>query len=231
MTKYVPPVDTWTDWPMQQNGVLQLLRRKLKNKTLIQPAFDEKKCIFVHIPKAAGTSLKNTLFPGAQITHYRAIDYFMDSPRKYLKYFVFAFSRNPYDRLVSAYYYLLQGGKNEADMRFRDKFLSSYETFGDFVKSGLHRKEIKTQYHFMPQYPFIVNLRGEIMVDFLGRFETMADDFERISKRIGSDNPLPHINKSSRGPYQGFYTEELRIITYANYKKDFELLGYSPEIC
>jgi hypothetical protein len=229
--KYMPPIDTWTDWPLQQNALLQLLRRKRKHKTLIQPAFDANRCIFVHVPKAAGTSVKKTLFPDAQgITHYRAIDYFLDSPLKFKRYFVFAFSRNPYDRLVSAYNYLLEGGKNEADLRFRDKFLTAYKSFGDFVKNGLPRKEIKNKYHFMPQYLFVVNFRGRIMVDFLGRVETIEEDFEVISKRIGVDAHLPHKNKSSRGPYEDLYTEELRIITYMNYKKDFELLGYSPDI-
>jgi hypothetical protein len=228
---YMPPVDTWTDWPLQQNALLQLIRRKRKRKTLIQPAFDANKCIFVHIPKAAGTSVKKSLFPSAQqLTHYRAIDYFLDSPAKYKRYFVFAFSRNPYDRLVSAYNYLLEGGKNDADLRFRDTFLTTFESFSDFVRNGLPRKEIKNQYHFVPQRRFLVNYWGNIMVDFVGRVETMEEDFEVISKRIGVEARLPHQNKSSRGPYQDFYTEELRRIAYMHYEQDFDVLDYSPDI-
>jgi len=229
--KYMPPVDHWKDWPLQQAAVLQLLRRKFNRKTLFQPDYDANRCVFVHIPKAAGTSIKNVLFPhGQHITHYRAIDYLLDSPLKFSKYFVFTFSRNPYDRLVSAYNFITQGGKNEADTRFRDKFLSDYPDFGGFVRNGLARKEFAKSYHFMPQFPFVLDGFGRTIVDFVGRVENMADDFTVVARKIGVDAQLGHANRSQRGPYQDFYTEELRAIAYAHYKKDFEIFGYSSKI-
>jgi chondroitin 4-sulfotransferase 11 len=214
---------------MQQNILLQLIRRKAKRKSLIQPGFDANRSIFVHVPRVAGTSLKKALFPEARtLTHYRAIDYFLDSPLKYRRYFVFAFVRNPYDRLVSAYEFLMRGGKNDADKRFRDRVLRSYATFADLVKQGLGRSEIEKKYHFMPQHRFIVGPWGSIMVDFLGRFERIEADFATISSRIGLDARLPHTNESKRVNFEDYYTEELRSIVYRHYKTDFDLLGYDP---
>ena len=216
---------------MQQNILLQLIRRKAKRKSLIHPAFDASRSIFVHVPRVAGTSLKRALFPDAwYLTHYRAIDYFLDSPLKYGRYFVFAFVRNPYDRLVSAYEYLLQGGNNDANKRFRDTVLSSYASFADLVKHGLGRSEIEKKYHFMPQHRFIVAPWGSIMVDYVGRYESIEADFATISDRIGLDARLPHRNSSARAHFDEYYTDELRSLVYRHYKTDFDLLGYDPGV-
>ena len=227
----VAPADTWAEWPMKQNALLQVIRRKMKRRSLIQPAFDVRRAIFVHVPKVAGTSVKQVLFPDAwSLTHYRAIDYFLDNPLKYRRYFVFAFVRNPYDRLVSAYEFLLRGGKNEPDRRFRDRVLSAYASFADLVKYGLGRREVDEKYHFMPQSRFLVSPWGSIMVDYVGRFERMEADFATIARRMGLDVRLPHSNKSTRGRWEDYYTEELRSIVYRHYKADFDLLAYEPEI-
>jgi hypothetical protein len=229
--RYMPPVSCCADWPLQQNGLLQLIRRKRMGRTLIQPGFDALKCVFVHIPKAAGTSVKKTLFPNShELTHYRAIDYLLDSPIKYRKYFVFAFSRNPYDRLVSGYEYLMQGGKNQADRQFRDSYLLAYSDFEEFVKKGFYQKAVKQKYHFVPQHVFISNPFGKIIVDFLGRFENIEEDFAEIAKRIGVDARLPHSNSSARKDFKDYYSEDTRKIAYNIYKRDFEMLGYDPEM-
>ncbi len=219
------------DLPIKYKSPLKRLKRRLKGKTLIQPEFDTGKCIFVHVPKAAGTSVKNTLFPNAVgLTHHLAMDYRLDNPRKFKSYFVFTFVRNPFDRLVSAYNYLMQGGKNEEDRNFRDTHLLEYDDFGDFVRRGLSKPEIATQYHFMQQRLFLVDFNGRLIVDFIGRFEDIRNDFQEITRELGVEVELPHKNKSIGDSYQSCYTEELRKIAYRHYKADFDLLDYEPEI-
>jgi hypothetical protein len=220
------------DLPIKKKTLYKRLQRKIKGKTYIRPFFDDNKCIFIHVPKVAGTSIKNILFPGSTgIGHKLAMDYYLDAPEKFEKYFVFAFVRNPYDRLVSAYNYLMQGGKGGAkDIDFRDRYLTAYEDFTDFVVHGLNKPEMASYWHFMQQHYYVVNFRGEIMVDFIGHFETLEEDFNKVAQRLGVDVTLPHTNKSIRHTYQSYYTDETRRIAYEYYKKDFELLGYPEEL-
>jgi len=221
---------THIDLPLRNNNLsfYKKLKRKVKGKTYIRPYFDDNKCIFVHVPKVAGTSMKNILFPNTKGPgHKLAMDYYLDDPEKFEKYFVFAFVRNPYDRLVSAYNHLMQGGKNPTDIRFRDQYLTAYEDFTDFVVRGLNKPETTSYYHFIQQHYYVVNFEGEIMVDFIGYFENVEEDFNKVAQKLGVDVALPHKNKSVRDPYQSYYTEETRKIAYEHYKKYFELLGYS----
>ena len=63
-------------------------------------------------------------------------------PATFQSYFKFTFVRNPYDRLVSAFHYLKQGGMNEKDKAFKEQELSSFENFGDFVRNWITSENI-----------------------------------------------------------------------------------------
>lgn len=218
------------DLPVLVRNPLKRLERRLRGKSYIVPVYHELKCVFVHIPKNAGTSVKRTLFGQARITHRLAMDYYRDQPDAFSDYFTFAFSRNPYDRVVSAYHYLMQGGKNEGDVRFRDEYLLEYSDFADFVERGLGRKEIMSWWHFIPQYLFVVDFQGRKMVDFIGRFENLAEDFRYVSERIGVNKELPFLNESSRTDYRECYTPALAERVWSVYRADFELFGYPREL-
>lgn len=84
---------------------------------------DRSQCIFIHIPKTAGTSVALTLF-GHGSRHVPWFRYQQANPVKYRRYFKFAFVRNPWDRLVSSYFYLQKGGMSEADVRWAAENLS-----------------------------------------------------------------------------------------------------------
>src|SRR5258707_7699115 len=86
---------------------------------------DEFRCIFIHIPKTAGTSLSQALF-GRHSRHIPYIEYEKGNPRKFRQYFKFTFVRNPWDRLVSTYFFLKQGGLAPADPRWADQQLRAY---------------------------------------------------------------------------------------------------------
>lgn len=218
--------------PFTKRSRFEKIKRKIKGKTIFRDYFDEHQCVFVHVPKVAGTSMKNTLFPGGGGPgHKPAMEYFLDNPDKFQRYFVFAFVRNPYDRLVSAYNYLMQGGKGgEDDRNFRDTYLVEYKDFTDFVKRGLRKSEIITYWHLVPQYLYLVNYDGEVIVDFIGSFENINEDFNKVAKRLNMDVELPHKNKSVRNDYRSYYTEETQKIAYEVYKRDFELFGYPEEL-
>src|SRR5690625_2614056 len=69
--------------------------------------FDQYHSIFVHIPKTAGVSVAHSLFEIKTAYHVRVSKYqIIFSQDEYNQYFKFAFVRNPWDRLVSAYRFL-----------------------------------------------------------------------------------------------------------------------------
>ena len=86
--------------------------------------------------------------------------------------------------MYSSYKFLQTGGMNEHDKVAFQKYLSKFSDFEDFVLNGLNNEIIYEIIHFVPQSEFICNKNGEILVDFVGRFENLNDDLNSISRRI-----------------------------------------------
>ncbi len=190
--------------------------------------FDTKECIFVHIPKTAGIAVKKGLFNMRGAAHTRLRDYkIIFSKSKFNKYFKFAFVRNPWDRLVSAYTFLRDGGINEADRKWSKKNLKVYNTFDNFVRGWVTKKNIYEKVHFIPQYEFI-NLGGmEPKVDYIARYENIESDYKHIYNKIGGHEALKKENKSERAKsYKKYYSSESKDIVMEVYKKDIKIFDY-----
>lgn len=188
--------------------------------------FDQNKCIFVHITKSAGTSIALTLF-GALPYHYQAWQYRVFYGRKtYSNYFKFAFVRNPWDRLYSAFSYLKGGGWNDDDRQWSERHLAGIDDFNDFVLHWLSEDKLETHIHFWPQSDFICDRKGKPIIDYLAYFETIAEDFQVIASRIGCAQELTHTNASRRLGYQEVYSPESIEKVAQLYKADIENFGY-----
>src|SRR5690606_33346091 len=95
------------------------------------------KCIFIHIPKTAGSSIITAL--NGSVSKRQHLPWYIfqkSNPKKYEKYYKFAFVRHPVDRAVSAYNYLSKGGNEKNDIIIKQK-LDKYKDFNDFVINGL----------------------------------------------------------------------------------------------
>jgi hypothetical protein len=189
---------------------------------------DDCKCIFIHIPKAAGTSVALTLF-GQGSRHVPWFEFQKANPWKYKRYFKFTFVRNPWDRLVSSYFFLRKGGMDPQDAAWAEQNLRQFEDFGSFVRGWVNEENIQTWVHFLPQHYFICNQDGKVMVDFVGRMETMEKDFSYVAGRLGCDKKLAKVNAGNNRHYSDHYDEETREIVRRVYARDIELFGYSFE--
>ena len=177
-----------------------------------------KKPLFIHIPKAGGTSIAeiikkyNNKLPAC--LHRSVTDY----PKEYKdSCFVFSFVRNPYDRLVSAHKYLTEGGGNKVDKKF-GKTISS--DFKYFLKNQLNNN--LNWLHFIPM-KFWLNDD----LDFIGKTENYEHDFNFVCDKIGiTHQQLPHKNKSKHKHYTEYYDDETRQIVAEIYAKDIEYFGY-----
>jgi len=170
--------------------------------------------------------------------HYKCRDIF--TPHGKLKreeYYIFTFVRNPWDRLVSTFFYMMKGGRAEIDKRRRDIYLEKYKgNFRSFVldiENWIDIRESDSIYpdkfipHFRPQYEFICDNNGEIMVDFIGRVEKIKSDFILLCNILSVDDiRLPKSNRSSHGKYHKYYDEETREIVAKYYARDIDLFSY-----
>lgn len=187
------------------------------------------KCIFVHIPKNAGQSIEyvflnlldldwETRAPlllryndrpelgPPRLAHLRAQEYVF---YKYLsqelfdEYFKFTFVRNPWGRMLSIYKYL--------------KFNQRYE-FKSFLTKAFKNKIWRNEYWFVrPQSDFICDENGKILVDFIGKFESLQDDFNDVCKKIAlAPIEIPHVNKSNVKPRLSLHPREL--MKYLNHQ-------------
>lgn len=187
---------------------------------------DQLRAIFVHTPKAAGTSIALSIF-GELPYHYMAADYLAIFGRSTFEaYFTFTFVRNPWDRLYSAYTFLSRGGWDDKDKAWAAEHLAPYRDFADFVRRGLERPEVQAFMHFIPQHEFVCDRRGRVLVKHVGYFETIADDFRAICRRIGVDAELAHTNRSTEADYRGAYDDETRAIVARVYARDIAIFGY-----
>jgi len=79
--------------------------------------------------------------------------------------------------------------------------------------------------HWLPQ----TSLFGGYLdsIHFIGRFETLQQDFNTVCDRIGIVwQELPHRNKSEHKHYTEYYDDELREIVTERYASDIDRFGY-----
>ena len=77
------------------------------------------------------------------------------------------------------------------------------------------------------QYRYLTDRKGQLIVDFVGWYERLEEDFLYICEKIDVDFHMPHVNKSERDNYQNYYDDESREMLAKLSRKDIELFDYS----
>ena len=211
------------------------------------------KFLYIHIAKTGGTSVRSVLnklrwhdpmyylmFPCHKLSNFSGHTTATKFPRHsgviaakemlpdnfFKQLYKFGFVRNPWDLQVSSYHHI---------QREKPHQLKGIKNFSEFIK-----------YKFDPSRPYIfhfdiatklqsdhlVDLEGNIIVHFIGRYETLKDDFNTIGKQLGlKNNGLPHKRKATdrKKDYRSYYDDESIETVAKHYKKDIELLNYQFE--
>ena len=199
------------------------------NPNALLNAFIAQKAIFVHIPKTAGISVIKSIYGKnvergghRKITHLSKL-----IPGSINDYFTFTIVRNPWDRLYSAYIFMMNGGINQHDQIAFNLHLSSIKSFEDFVMKWLDEDNLKHIIHFYPQSWFLKDSSEKVELDFIGRFECLSSDFSEIANIMGVDNKLKHLNKGDKGSYKTVYSKEMVEKIELIYKEDIERFNYT----
>ena len=189
------------------------------------------KCVFIHIPKCAGSSINIDLklesigFSGHSPAscHFDYINH---------EYFSFTFIRNPYDRLVSAYKYFKKLAPGHRWYK-RNSIIADSASNMDFEEFANHVTDFQklmvrqdgsfeSGIHFQP---FSYFLDDEI--EYIGRFETIQHDYFSIRSRLNLPiKSLPKTNSTQNRNYKELYTEKTKHIVYNIYKEDIKKYNY-----
>lgn len=197
--------------------------------------------IFIHIPKNAGTSVAQAL-DLKESSHHTARQIKKICPEEFDRFFKFSFVRNPWDRFLSLYNYArLDESAYHSSIRPEKALYGKHRDY-DLLRSAslqecaLYLVEGKLQHdegwnHWMPQAQWITNDDGKLIVDYVGRFESIEKDFEVVSKKVGLKRRIPIKNSSSKRKreeksYREYFDAETQKIIHEYYKIDIELFGY-----
>lgn len=199
--------------------------------------------MFLHNPKAAGTSIRRALFEYdtneyqleyqryfagidrvVELFHVPAAELKTVWPRINLKeYFTFGFVRHPYDRLFSAW--------DEYRRQHPDQVNAE---FNEWARKHLTRANVRYDWeftHFCPQYYFFYE-GNKCIADYIGRHENLYRDWRNVCRLAGIEyKELGH--EKEHGKYKlpsrlglSDIAEDVLERIHDIYEMDFILFGY-----
>jgi hypothetical protein len=203
----------------------------------------DRQFLFIHIQKTAGTSITNSLTAyanqpetmwenrllarlGINVNtvgpwhrrrfrgHCSAADVQRHLPKPVFdQLFKFTFVRNPWDLLVSLYNFIPTRPKHRYQKRV------AAMSFPEFVDEWTTHIETL-------QAPRICDRHGKGLLDFVGYYETLSQDFATVCERIGVAPPLPWDNRSKHADYREYYSDDLRQMVADRLAEDIRFFGY-----
>jgi hypothetical protein len=202
--------------------------------------------LYIHIPKTGGTFITNNVLrmgnkPGKEkgageynffgtannieYTHSTALEIKKIIGKTFNSYYSFAFVRNPFDKLVSEFFYL-QKQKNANKGFIVEK---NFKKFIIELNNKFHLLDNEPQYkinHYTPQHKFIMDNNNKIMIDFLGRFENFSTDIKKIMNKLNISIPVIKLNTTTHKHYTQYYDKETIKMVEEMYKEDLDLFNY-----
>jgi len=130
-------------------------------------------------------------------------------------YFKFAFVRNPFDRFVSTCFFL----------RRKQPGMEQHATA--FMKQAIRTPRFRQRILVQPQSALLTDDNGDVVLDYVGRFEDLQQSCNEAFERIGLPAAdLARRNTSRHGHYSSYYDDELRRAVVDYYRADFDNFGY-----
>jgi hypothetical protein len=101
----------------------------------------------------------------------------------------------------------------------------SFDTFVDYVAK---ENDIGADPHWRSLVSFVCDENDKILVDFVGRFENIEQDFSTVCNTIGINAKLTHGSASGKtGSYRDSYDQITKKLIGNRYRKGIELFSYT----
>jgi chondroitin 4-sulfotransferase 11 len=204
------------------------------------------KAIYILVPKAGTSSMKKVcidlcnISTECKIVHQAPLPYIsmLEAQKpKYSSYFKFTFIRDPWDRLVSCY----EDKINDKSTSYGGGYFPSFHkynnitkdmSFKEFVQAVSEIPDKKSNTHFISQYFLLTlgtNNEKQLFPDYIGRLESIEQDFDNIKKVLGVENQtLHHIHRLAvdKSTYRNYYNTKTKQLTYSRYYNDIVKFNY-----
>ena len=202
----------------------------------------ELKCIFIHIPRTAGSSIERTLVGEDWWNVDRKTKHLIASQAKKLyseywnDYFKFSFVRDPYSRMLS-----MTTFDNIRKIYYRDTVsftgIITDQHINEYKKLFGTPILIEHDYRFYKKEE-VENethrencVYGNILdepIDYIGKFETLEEDFKNICNTLGLREKK--LGKFNHSPTRGHsLSAEAKTLINELYDKDFLKYNYIKE--
>lgn len=206
----------------------------------------ERGFLFIHIQKTGGSSIRRALESSVpDLKAYRGThDTALMAARSlgeasYRNLFTAAFVRNPWDRLVSWYTMITSASERKSGLAsllrrrpglrlwkyVRDN-ASSFEEFVERCTAEIDDFDGRKSFSWN-QLDYLTDASGKLIVDFVGRYESLHRDTSRLFEQLGLPRVgLDRINSSVHSHYSTYYSDELAEVVRQRFARDIEHFGY-----
>ncbi|MBD1381909.1 sulfotransferase family 2 domain-containing protein [Bacillus sp. IB182487] len=123
-------------------------------------------------------------------------------------YYKFCFDRNPWDKVISLYYFAVKNHKKES--------------FNQFLERGKYKGAFNFPVYTINDIP---------VVDYIGKYESLQSDLKAVCDKVAIpfDGWLPKAKgnfRKNRQPYTTQYNESQKEMIQHYFKKEIDLLNY-----
>lgn len=209
--------------------------------------FEDRGLVLLVISKVACTSIKATIGKSYDIkfkkrsgldihNHKFWTRCFGKLPEKYASFYTAIFVRNPFSRLVSCYKdrVIYEAGHQNFSRYYFEKYPFTIPVncpFPSFVEFVSEVPDKWADRHFKAQSYILSKLNKE--PDFVGRFETISEDWQSLAKRFQFDETLTHLNSSNRQnkklekDYRKYFDQNTLELVGQRYADDINQFAYN----
>ena len=213
----------------------------------------DKRCIFVHIPKTAGTSIEKmfghfTELERGMQDHRTVRELLSVRPSELWSVFRREGSVQMLREVRGVLRYPERMMKNEFDSYYkfaivRNPWARVLSWYKNIMRDDIHKKNrnvredlsfedflIEHSWHteLRPQLAWLTDREGNIAVDYVGRFEALQEAVDEIAKNLKMENlKLPHLLDGGRSDYREQYTDTAAELVSKRYSAEIAEFGYS----